>query len=159
MADLTYTPNQSGTNRAKAKLELALDPATTPLSYALVPTANQMDGYRPNAQIDRQELFADETGKSQTAINVRNQPGTQGFQVIASPKNTTVQKMILTGMGKGSAGNDVMARYTDANAMSFQGQAILVYLGEQGTDSTGLTIYGFSVEWVRVGDPTFPSAT
>lgn len=157
MPDLAYAANTSGKNREKAKLELALDPATAPATYALVPTANQLDGYRPNTTIDRVDLFADASGNPQQAVNVRNNPGAQSFQTIASPKNVTVQKMISTGMGKGSAGNDVLARYTDANGMSFQGQAILTYTGEQGADANGLTIYGFTVEWVRVGDPTFPT--
>ena len=40
---------------------------------------------------------------------------------------------------------------------AFQGQAILTYTGEVGEDPNGLTIYGFTVEWVRTGDPVFPT--
>lgn len=156
--DLAYQAELTTPTRAKAKLEIAVAPAATTPAYALAPTLNQLAGYRPNITADRTDLFSDAAGNPQQAVNVQNRPGPQGFQTIASPKNATVQSFITVGLGKGAAGHDVLARYTDANGMSFQGQAKLIYVGEQGEDSQGMTIYAFTLEWSRVGDPTFPTA-
>ncbi len=39
-----------------------------------------------------------------------------------------------------------------------QGQALLVYTGEEGTDVASNTIYGWSIEWIQV-QQTAPAAT
>lgn len=156
--DLGYAAEFSTPTKAKAKLELALDPSVTPLVYAVVPLVNQLDGYRPNITTERTDLFNDAAGNPQQAVNVRKNPATQTFQTVASPKNATVQAMISKGEGNTPTGHDVMARYTDANGMVRQGQAKLIFGGEQGADPQGMLIYGFTLEWARVGDPTFPTA-
>ncbi len=158
MPDIAYAAELNAPVRVKAKLELALDPTVATPVYVVAPTLNQLDGYRPNTTVDRTDLFNDANGNPQQAVNVRNNPATQTFQTIASPKNATVQAMITKGLGKGTSGYDVLARYTDGQGMSFQGIAKLLFTGEQGADPQGMTIYGFSIEWSKVGDPTFPTA-
>jgi len=45
-------------------------------------------------------------------------------------------------------GGQVVARYTDDNGEVTQGQALLVYTGEQDSDVAANTIYGWSVECI-----------
>ena len=49
-----------------------------------------------------------------------------------------------------------MARYTDPEGVSYQGQAKLVYTGEEGTGPDDTLIRGFTLEWTRTGAHTFP---
>lgn len=158
--DLSYENTFETKSREAAKLEIALDPTASPLVYVFVPTRQNLDGMRRDPQVNRQDLFVDEDGSPVEAVSVKHKLGAQNFSVVGSPKNATIKGMITKGGPKpgGTTGNTVMARYTDAHGMSHQGQAILLYKGEAGSSSTDTTAYDFTLEWVRVGDPTFPTA-
>lgn len=159
MTDLTYDAAFETRSRETARLEVALDPTASPLVYAFVPTRNQLDGFRRDPQVNRTELFVDENGKPLEAVSVKHKLGAQNFQVVGSPKNATIQAMIVKGGASpvGTTGNTVMARYTDANGMSVQGQGILLFKGEEGSSPGDMTTYAFTLEWVRVSDPVFPA--
>lgn len=162
MPDLTHDDTFTTKSRETATLEIALvpvivGPATT-LSYAFVPTTSALGAFRRNPTVTRSDLFADENGAPVEAVTVKHKLGAQAFSVQGSPKNATIQAMIVKGGPNptGDYGNDVMARYTDAHGMEHQGQAILLFLGEAGTGPADTTTYDFSLEWLRAGAPTFP---
>ncbi|WP_412027016.1 hypothetical protein [Deinococcus yunweiensis] len=163
MPDLIYDNTFNTKSRELAQLELALTPAivapATSLSYVFVPATSALGAFRRNPTVTRSDLFADENGKPVEAVTVKHKLGAQAFSVQGSPKNATIQAMILKGGPNpaGTYGNDVMARYTDAHGMEHQGQAILLFLGEAGTGPGDTTTYDFSLEWTRAGDPTFPT--
>ncbi len=156
MADLTFDPTFTTKSRETAKLEIALDPTASPLAYVLVTTANQLAGFRRDPQVTRTDLFVDGTGASADAISIRHRLGAQAFQVVGNPKSASIKSLILKGSPGDEQDNAVMARYTDAQGMSHQGQAILLFMGEAGNAPNDVTAYDFSVEWIRAGAPTFP---
>lgn len=157
MADLTYDATLTTVSRETANIELALDPTASPLVYVKVPTKNQIDGFRRDPQVNRTDLFVDTAGTTAQAVSVKHNLGAQNFQIVGNPKNETIQALITKGGPSGSNKNAVMVRYTDAYGMSHQGQGILLFKGEAGSAPADQTIYEFTVEWTRAGEPTFPA--
>lgn len=158
MSDLTYDPGFKTKDRADAKLEIAIDPTATPAEYLFVVSRQQLDGFRRDPQVNRQDLFNDVDGSPVEAVSVKHKLGAQNFQVAASPKHATIKALITKGSpNKTPTGNDVLARYTDAHGMSHQGIAILLFKGEAGNGPGDTTLYDFTLEWMKAGEPTFPS--
>lgn len=159
MSDLTYETGFRTKSRETAKLEIALDPSASPLVYVLVPTAQQLDGFRRDPQVNRTDLFSDASGNPVEAVTVKHKLGAQNFQVAGSAKNATIKALKEKGIANATpTGNDVMLRYTDAHGESVQGQAILLYKGEAGSAPGDTTLYDFTVEWVRAAAPVYPTA-
>lgn len=157
MSDLAFDPTYTTVSREKANIELALDPTANPLAYVKVPTKNQLDGFRRDPQVNRTDLFIDAGSETAQAVSVKHNLGAQNFQVVGNPKNETIQAMITKGGPSGTNRNAVMVRYTDSYGMSHQGQGILLFKGEAGSAPADQTIYEFTVEWTRAGEPTFPT--
>ncbi len=155
MPELTYDQTLNANNRTKAKLEIVLDPSIT-FVYATVPAVASLDGYKPATTTTRTPLF-NAGGAARDFVSTRLGQGPQAFSTVAPPNNATVQGMITKAtVGNGTTGSQIMARYTDANLLIWQGQAVLVYTGEQGSDVAGNTMYGFTVEWITCV-PIFPT--
>lgn len=157
MPDLTFDKSLAGQNRQKAQLEINFLATTTSTTYETVPGLSMLDGYKPATTVARTPLFLGATGTvARDQVSQRNALGSQAFQSVAPLNNTTVAKMLVKAQPGDAQGGQVLARYTDANGTAWQGQALLVYTGEEGTDVASNTIYGWRLEWITA-QPTSPA--
>jgi hypothetical protein len=149
MPELTYDPTLAGQNREKAQMEINFLATTSSTVYEVVPGLNMLDGYKPAPTVARTALFIGPTGTvARDQVSQRQGEGPQAFQSVAPLNNATVAKMLTKARAGGGLGGQVLARYTDANGNAVQGQAMLVYTGEEGTDAVSNTIYGWRIEWI-----------
>ncbi|WP_407570732.1 hypothetical protein [Deinococcus altitudinis] len=149
MPDLTYDPTLAGQNRQKAQLEINFLATTSSTVYEVVPGLSMLDGYKPAPTVARTPLFTGPTGTvARDQVSQRQGEGAQAFQSVAPLNNATVNKMLVKARPGGALGGQILARYTDGNGNAVQGQAMLVYTGEEGTDVAANTIYGWRIEWM-----------
>jgi len=150
MADLTLDPSLVGQNREKAQLELNFLTTANSTVYEVVPGLTMLDGYKPATTVARTPQFIGPSGTAaRDQVSQRHGLGAQAFQTTSPSSNSTIGKMKAATAPGAPRGGQILARYTDGNGEVTQGQVLLVYTGEQGSDVASNTIYGWSLEWVQ----------
>jgi len=159
MPDLTLDQTLVGQNREKAQLEINFLATSTSTAYEVVPGLSMLDGYKPATTVARTPLFIGPSGTAaRDQVSQRHGLGAQAFQTTSPSSNSTIAKMKAVTAPGAPYGGQVLARYTDANGEITQGQALLKYDGEQGTDVASNTIYAWSLEWIKT-QQTPPTVT
>lgn len=157
---LTFDTTILNKNRRGAKLEIVTgDPTAATPVYTFVPGRTALQGFKPETQVTRVKVFKDAAGKEKEAVVVSYSGGTMPFTIISPPTNSTFQALL----GKAgftptpdTYGGQTLAKYTDGNGLLWTLQVLVTYQGEEGTDTEGMTMYGFTLE-VMSWEATLPA--